>query len=106
MRRTGLIGQRFESLDRLAGAVRTLGDDPDARKRLPEIRNHAIAALGLTDLRVRRERDHGDAFGIDVDPALRRYAVFDRSGAVVVHWLDDDREPVRLAGPDPRDVSF
>ena len=62
LQRTGLIGQRFDSLDRLAQAAKVLGADPEGRKRLPEIRNHAIAALGLTDLRVCRQHDCGDVF--------------------------------------------
>ncbi len=105
LQRTGLIGQRFESLDRLAGPHTLLGADPEGRNQLPEIRNHAIAALGLTDLRVRREHDLGDVFGINVDAALERYAVVDRSGEVVVRRLDDDRELARLPGPDQRDFS-
>jgi len=60
LQRTGLIGQRFDSLDRLARAARVLREHPEGRKRLPEIRNLAIAALGLTDLRVRREHNYGD----------------------------------------------
>ena len=68
LQRTGLIGQRFDSLDRLGKAAQVLGADPEGRKRLPEIRNHAIAALGLTDLRVRRQRDYGDVFGITSMP--------------------------------------
>jgi serine/threonine protein kinase len=103
LQRTGLIGQRFESLDRLARAAQVLGADPEGRKRLPEIRNQAIAALGLTDLRVRLQHDCGDVCGIRVDDALERYAVMERSGTVVVHRLDDDRELVRLPGPDRLD---
>ena len=45
----------------------------------------------------------GDVFGINVDAALERYAVVERSGAVVVRRLDDDRELVRLPGPDQRE---
>ena len=104
--RTGLIGQRFDSLDRLGQAAQVLGADPEGRKRLPEIRNHAIAALGLTDLRVRRQHDCGDVFGISVDAALERYAVVENSGEVVVRRLDDDRELVRLPGPDQRDFWY
>ena len=101
-----MIGQRFDSLDRLGKAAKVLGADPEGRKRLPEIRNHAIAALGLTDLRVRRQHDYGDVFGINVDAALERYAVLERSGEVVVRRLDDDRELVRLPGPDRRDFWY
>ena len=68
LQRTGLIGQRFDSLDRLAQAAKVLGADPEGRKRLPEIRNHAIAALGLTDLRVRWQRDYGDVFELTSMP--------------------------------------
>ncbi len=106
LQRTGLIGQRFDSLDRLAQAAQVLGADPEGRKRLPEIRNHAIAALGLTDLRVRREHDCGNVFGINVDAALERYALIEKSGAVVVRRLDDDRELVRLPGPDQRTIAY
>jgi WD40 repeat protein/tetratricopeptide (TPR) repeat protein len=103
LQRTGLIGQRFKSLERLAQAAQVLGADPERRKRLPEIRNQAIAALGLTDLRERRQYDCDLVFDFSVDAALERYAVTERSGAVVVRWLDDDRELVRLPGPDQRD---
>ena len=72
LQRTGLIGQRFDSLDRLGKAAQVLGADPEGRKRLPEIRNHAIAALGLTDLRVRWQHDYG----------LPRHQRRCRSGAV------------------------
>ena len=47
----GLVGQRFDSLDRLELAAQILGADPEGRDRLPEIRNQAIAGLGLVDLR-------------------------------------------------------
>ncbi len=102
LQRTGLIGHRFDSLDRLGRAAQVLGADPEGRKRLPEIRNHAIAALGLTDLRVHREHDYGGG-GIGVDAALERYALSELSGEIVVHRLDDDRELVRLPSPDQRD---
>ena len=102
LQRTGLIGQRFDSLDRLAEAAKVLGGDREGRNRLPEIRNHAITALGLTDMRVRWQRDYGDVFSFSVDAALERYAVAERSGTVVVHRLDDHRELVRLPAPEQR----
>ncbi len=102
LQRTGLIGQRFDSLDRLAEAAKVLGGDREGRDRLPEIRNSMIAALGLTDLRVLWQRDHGDNYSFSVDAALERYAVAERSGMVVVHRLDDHRELVRLPGPERR----
>ena len=96
LQRTGIIGQRFDSLARLERAVQVLGADREGRDRLPEIRNHAITALGITDLRVRREHDIGDVFDVAVDAEMQRYAVAERSGEIVVHSLDDDRELVRL----------
>ncbi len=107
LERTGLIGQRFGSLDRLARAAEVLGADPEGRKRLPEIRNHAIAALGLTDLRARWQRDCGDVFGgTTVDAALERYANIEHSGEVIVRRLDDGRELVRLPGPTGLDIGY
>ena len=88
------------------GRNRSQCADPEGRKQLPEIRNHAIAALGLTDLRVRREHDLGDIFGVNVDAALERYTVMERTGEVVVRRLDDDRDLVRLPGPDRRDFGY
>ncbi len=38
LQRTGLIGQRFDSLDRLAEAAKVLGGDREGQDRLPEIR--------------------------------------------------------------------
>jgi len=105
LQRTGLIGQRFESLDRLGQAAQILGADPEGRKQLPEIRNQAIAALGLTDLCVSWQRDFGDV-GVSVDAALERYAVMEPSGGAVVRRLDDDRELVRLPPPDRRDFWY
>jgi serine/threonine protein kinase/WD40 repeat protein len=103
LQRTGLSGQRFESLARLGYAAQGLRADPDGRKRLPEIRTHAIAALGLTDLRVRSLHDCGPTAFPGFGFGLERYAVVERSGAVVVRRLDDNRELIRLPGPDRRD---
>ena len=98
LQRTGLIGQRFDSLARLDRAVQVLGADPEGRERLPAIRNHAIAAMGLIDFRVRREADFGDGYGVNIDAALERYAVVQSSGETVVRRLDDDRV-IRLPAP-------
>ena len=103
---TGLIGQRFESLDRLREGRQGPGCRPRGRKRLPEIRNHAIAALCLTDLRVRSQQDSGPVFGIGVDCDLKRYAVAERTCVVVVRGMDDGRELFRLPAPDHVDYTF
>jgi eukaryotic-like serine/threonine-protein kinase len=104
LQRTGMIGQRFDSLDRLAEAAKVLGGEREGRDRLPEIRNHAIAAMALTDMRVLWQREYGNSYTFSFDAALERYAVAERSGTVVVHRLDDHRELVRL--PAPKHQSF
>ncbi len=106
LQRTGRSGQRLDSLDRLRLAAQILGADPEGRKRLPQLRNQAITALGLVDLREGRRHDCGDVFGVGVDAPFERYAFVERSGEVVVRRLDDDRELVRLPGPVRRDFSF
>jgi serine/threonine protein kinase/WD40 repeat protein/tetratricopeptide (TPR) repeat protein len=101
LQRSGLIGQRFDSLDRLARAARELASDPEGRARLPELRDHAIAAMGLTDLRIVWQHKIGPALEFARDPPLERYAVVEpRSGQTVVSRLDDDRELFRVPRPD------
>jgi eukaryotic-like serine/threonine-protein kinase len=104
--RTGLLGQRFDSLDRLKEAARLFSADPEGRKRLPEIRNLAITALALPDLRPRSEHAYGVPYGLGVDHDLKRYAVVDRAGELVVRSMDDNRELLRLPGPDQRDYWY
>jgi eukaryotic-like serine/threonine-protein kinase len=106
LQRSGLAGQRFDSLDRLAEAAQILAADPEGRKRLPQIRNHAIAALSLFDLRVRSSRRYGDNVNIAMDHLLERYALTDGSATVVIRRLDDDRELARLQPADQRNLSF
>ena len=103
LQRTGLIGQRFESLDRLTRAARELREDPEGRARLPELRDHAITALGLTDVRLRWQRDIRNAMegSVACDHKLERYAIIEsRGGQTIVHRTDDDRELIRLPRPE------
>jgi serine/threonine protein kinase/WD40 repeat protein/tetratricopeptide (TPR) repeat protein len=100
LQRSGLIGQRFESLDRLEKAARELSHDPEGRALLPKLRDHAIAAMGLTDLRVRWQTEIADG-GFACDRQLQRYAVVERrNGQTVGRRLDDDRELFRLPRPE------
>ncbi len=98
---TGLIGQRFESLRLLGEAARELREHPQGRDRLPEIRNHAIAALALTDLRVRWERPVANVVGVQCDPQLERYAFVDLhgTGRTSVRGLADDDDLLSLPHP-------
>ena len=69
---TGLLGQRFESLDRLAKAAKVLRGDAEGQGRLPELRDQAIAAMGLTDLRISWQRDIGVRGPVACDRPLER----------------------------------
>ncbi len=104
IQRTGLRGQRFESLKLLAQAAGELRGDPKGRELLPRIRDHAIAALGLTDLRPLWERPLGVIINLETsqcDYRLERYAFVDYLGTkeIVVRRMDDDRELLRLPSP-------
>jgi serine/threonine protein kinase/WD40 repeat protein len=104
LQRTGLLGQRFESLDLLAQAARELRADPKGRELLPQIRDHAITALGLTDLKPLWERPLGIVINLETsqcDYRLERYAFVDYLGTkeIVVRRMEDDRELLRLPSP-------
>jgi len=102
--RSGLIGQRFDSLDRLGQAATELRNDPEGRAQLSVLRDHAIAAMGLTDLRVRWQRRIGVAEGVACDQTLERYALVEPdSGETIVRRLDDHRELLRVPRPE---ISF
>ncbi len=101
---TGQIGQRFESLRLLTEAAGELRDHPQGRNRIPEIRNHAIAALGLTDLQVSWERQVGGLIGAQFDHQLERYAKLDtlETGKVLVRRCDDDGALLEVPHPGPK----
>ena len=97
------MGQRFDSLDRLRRAAQELLDEPEARARLAELRDHAITAMGLTDLRVRWQRKIGTVMSITVDRQHERYAIIEpHSGQAVVRRVADDQELLRVPRPDFR----
>lgn len=100
-RRSGRIGQRFQCLEELASAVKL---DPSENLR-KELRDEAIAALCLSDLRVRLDHASEVMLGTQCDVQLQRYAFPDvyQGGGVVVRQLQDDRELFRA---DPPGFSF
>ena len=67
------------------------------------LRNEAIAALALPDLRVAKELDvpRAKENGFAVDPAFERYAFKLDDGTVIVRRLADDAELLRLPGLPP-----
>lgn len=98
---TGQIGQRFESLRLLGAAARELRNHPQGRERLPDIRNHAIAAFGLSDVKVAWERSVGNVTGSHFDAELERYTMIDyaKTGQISVRRVDDDQELLTLPRP-------
>jgi serine/threonine-protein kinase len=101
LERRGLVGRRFDSLDRLAHVARVLRVDPEGHAALPELRDHAIAAMGLSDLRSRWHRNIGAVLSGVCDRELERYAVVELpSRQPVVRRLEDDRELFRLPRPE------
>ena len=100
LQRGGAIGQRFKSLDRLTNAARILRDDPEGRNRIPEIRDHVIAAMGLTDLRITSARPQQPNTLPSCDERFERYAYVDlRTRETVISRLADGVELMRLPPP-------
>jgi eukaryotic-like serine/threonine-protein kinase len=95
------IGQRFRTLKAVTDAAelaRQLKLDP---KYELELRNQAIAALALADIRLERQWDGfpaGSTSGLAFDADLTHYARSDGQGNVSVRRVTDDRELARLPG--------
>jgi eukaryotic-like serine/threonine-protein kinase len=90
-------GQRFDSLEAIKAALQL--PVPPGHSR-DELRNEAIAALCLPDLKFAREggpRPLGTS-GFAIDPAFQRYAWADKDGNVHICRLTDDVELTHLPG--------
>jgi serine/threonine protein kinase/WD40 repeat protein len=97
LRRTGQAGQRFGCLDQITQAMR-LGPSKELRGQL---RNEAIAALSMTDLKVRWSRPVTSSTGLSLDPQFESYAVTDTSTwETLVRRLADDQEVLHVPAPD------
>jgi serine/threonine protein kinase/WD40 repeat protein len=85
----GQAGRQFESLAALrkAAAIR-----PDLA-----LRNEAIAAMVLTDIRLTARKGYAKPRQMVAgDPTLEHFAVCDRTGAISIRRVSDDRELARL----------
>jgi WD40 repeat protein/tetratricopeptide (TPR) repeat protein len=67
---TRQAGQGVTSLERLTRAAEVLREHPEGQALLPEIRDHAITALGLTDVRETWSRTFGEIEGFTYSPDL------------------------------------
>ena len=89
-RLSGRLGRRFDSLTALAKAA--------AIRPSPELRDEAIAALALSDVRLIRRATNFFAEQIRpvFDARLERYAINTPAGEISIRQTSDDRELLRL----------
>ena len=94
------VGQRFESLDAIARATRVARSVGLTEQQRLRLRNQAIAAMGLPDIRVEWQVEVAEPLrhGFTVDPAFERYALKRDDGTVVVRRIADDRILLQLPG--------
>jgi hypothetical protein len=80
------VGQRFETLGAIERAMRLAWEGGITEAQRFRLRNEAIAAMALPDLRVAKELDVPRALanGFAVDPAFERYAFKRDDGSVIV----------------------
>src|SRR6185437_12471629 len=98
------IGQRYETLEmvrRATAMTRDLGLPP---KRFLELRNEAIAAMALPDLRVANEWPHDANFTVSFDASLERYASADPEGTVEVRRVGENKPLYTLTGITPGEL--
>jgi serine/threonine protein kinase/WD40 repeat protein len=95
--RTGLMGQRFETLELFRRAQEIFRADERGADYLPELRDQVICALGLTDLHKRSERAIPPSMGVAFDGSLERYAAVERAtNETVIRAMSDGRQLMRL----------
>jgi eukaryotic-like serine/threonine-protein kinase len=97
------IGQRFESLDAVAQALKIARDLNQGEERLLELRNAAIACLALPDLKIAKDWEGmpTGAWRVNFDSTLERYARVDRQGVVTIRRVAGDAEICRLTRMKP-----
>ena len=102
-------GQRFDTLEAVKQAVKLLDDlppGPETASRRDELRDLAIAALALPDLRPTGQvitRPAG-VIATAFDSTMSRYALRFRDGRISVRLVADDQEIVRFQARGDRDV--
>ena len=102
-RQSHRAGQRFETLGAIERAMRLSATAGITEAQRFHLRNAAIGAMTLPDLRVALELDVPWAAenGFAVDPAFERYAFRLADGTVIVRRLADGAELLRLCGLPP-----
>ena len=99
-------GQRFESLDALVQAAQIGRELGLPLKRLDALRDEAIAAIALPDVRptCRPIAAPPDVTRVAFDPAKTRYALRYRGGEIVVRRVADDAVLARFRGRGDHEV--
>jgi WD40 repeat protein len=98
---SGRVGQRFGTLESIRKAVALARELDKPAETFAELRDLAIAALALPDVRVLKELEVAPegtrVWGLD-GVSLRLYARVDGQGTVTVRRVEDDAEVARLEG--------
>jgi serine/threonine protein kinase/WD40 repeat protein len=99
-RKSGQVGQRFESLKAIEEATAIAQELGMPAAAFDDLRTEAIAALALPDLEVAREwdgwPDHTTEAALDFDDSLERYVRLDKQGGLAVCRLTAAGEEVRF----------
>jgi WD40 repeat protein len=97
-RQSRRAGQRFEALDAIGRAMRLPGSAGLSEPERLQLRNQAIGAMGLPDMRVVWQVELADPFmrAFAVDASFERYALKRDDGTVVIRRLADHRELLAL----------
>jgi eukaryotic-like serine/threonine-protein kinase len=102
-RQSRRVGQRFETLAAIARAMELTPEVGIADEQRFRLRNEAIAAQALPDLRVAKEfnvpRARQNGFAVDRD--FQRYAFRLEDGTLIVRRMSDDGDLMRLKGLPP-----
>ncbi len=102
-------GQRFESLEAVRQAVSLLNGlprGPDSDPRRERLRDLAIAALALPDLKRtgRVVTQPPEVIASAFDPTMTRYAFRFRDGAISIRRIVDDGEVARFQVPGDQEI--
>jgi eukaryotic-like serine/threonine-protein kinase len=93
------IGQRFGTFEILGKAITIARQLKLPAERFLELRNEALAAMALPDLRVAKEWSDTPGTNLVFDHQLQRYARADAKGTVSIRRVGDGAEICRLPGP-------
>src|SRR5260370_27737746 len=93
------IGQRFGTIEILGKAITIAHQLKLPPERFLEMRNEALAAMALTDLRVAKEWTDRIPGTLDFDFGHQRYARADLTGTVYVRHVGNGAEICRVPAP-------